>query len=216
MYIQKDYLEKILQQETRFEENGVRLYVECLPVGELALPTGVILLADPYEMNRGIRAYEGLAPGRYPAYLHFLHEPPHDDKVAAYFVLRFSEKKADRFVMCLPEGIDIESLGKDGFYGVQTQSGNVSVLDEKTAGVLITQVEGSETLLQSMENQLGLSYFDCGGFADVLVDGNTAEEATMNFMTMVAGGEAGGFPAYVAYHGDEPVAFIIDFLALGH
>lgn len=209
MYINKKFLDELYKESLRFDYEGERLYVQKIELGAIAIEDGTLLVADPYQINCGIRVLEGVANGIYPVEVFSGTFPPHEEHKILALKVKLKEEVPTRYEMALPKGMVQESVPEDGFYGIKTESGNLMILDEATCEDLITKVDESYELAKEMEEKLALTYFEVGGIADVKL-----KDKEKNFMTVVSGSDKGAFPVYLAYHEDELVGLIIDFLYL--
>ena len=110
--------------------------------------------------------------------------------------------------MCLPNGIRQEEIEVDGYYGIETESGNLTVCAEQTVGWLLSHVSESAEVLEGIEEQISATYFENGGVANTFLPG-----LEVNLITMV-GNEAKGYPAYWGYKDGKVVCMAIDFLVV--
>ena len=130
-------------------------------------------------------------------------------KVAG-FLLQFDEEAVpDEWKMCLPSGVDADEIPDDGYYGVSTESGNVTVCAEQTVGWLLEHLEESAEVLEDIEKQIGATYFANGGVAN-----SKLPKLDVNLITMVGGSPEQGYPAYWGYKDGKVVCMAIDFLVV--
>lgn len=209
MYINQKFLDELYKEDFRFDFEGERLYVQKVDLGALAIEDGKVLVADPYQINYGIRILEQVPNGIYPVEVFSGTFPPHEEHKILALKLKFKEGVPTRYEMALPKGMVQESVPKDSFYGVKTESGNLTILDEVTCEHLITEVEESYDLAKEMEEKIALTYFEVGGIADVKL-----KDKEKNFMTVVTGSDKSAFPVYLAYDKNNLIGFVIDFLHL--
>lgn len=209
MYINKNFLDFMFSGKMHYKGAVEDHFIVKEPQGVLLVTKGRIVLADPYAINYGIVVSEDIANGKHPVSIFTAHIPPHDEVKVAGFLLQFDEEAVpDEWKMCLPSFVDEAELPEDGYYGIQTESGNLTVCAEQTVGWLLEHVEESAEVLKDIEKQLSLTYFENGGVANTIIPG-----LEVNLMTMV-GSESQGFPAYWGYKDGKPVCMAIDFLVV--
>lgn len=130
------------------------------PQGVLVVTKGRLAMADPYAINYGIVVTEDIPNDKFPIYTFTAHLEPHDEVHVAGFLLQFDEEAVpDEWKMCLPADINADEIPDDGYYGVATESGNITVCAEQTIGWLLEHLEESAEVLEDIEKQLGRHLF---------------------------------------------------------
>ena len=205
MYINKNFLDFMFSGKMHYQGALENHFIVIEPIGVLLVTKGRIVMADPYAINYGIVVSEDIANGKHPVSILTAHIPPHDEVKVAGFLMQFDEEAVpDEWKMCLPSFVDEAELPEDGYYGIQTESGNLTVCAEQTVGWLLEHVEESAEVLKDIEKQISTTYFENGGVANTILPG-----LEVNLITMV-GSEAQGFPAYWGYKDGKVVCMAID------
>lgn len=107
--------------------------VEHLPIGDLLLPTGRIVVCDPLAMPDMPALTRTVAPGRYPVTLHLARTSDFDTRVALAEV-SFRLEHADRFELATRPGEDVAHLEEDGdFFGFPVDAGLGGFMDAEAA-----------------------------------------------------------------------------------
>ena len=209
MYINKYFLDFMFSGKMHYQGAVENHFIVKAPQGVLLVTKGRIVMADPYAINYGIVVSEDIANGKHPVSIFTAHIPPHDEVKAAGFLMQFDEEAVpDEWRMCLPSFVDESALPEDGYYGIQTESGNLTVCAEQTGGWLLEHVEESADVLKDIEKQISTTYYENGGVATTILPG-----LEVNLITMV-GSEAQGFPANWGYKDGKLVCMAIDFLVV--
>lgn len=175
--------------------------------GGLLVVDGRLVLADTYAINLGIALALDVSDGMYDTFLFTAEVGIHADKKTAALMVRFDDDLPERWEMCLPQDVGQDDLEAGGYVGVPTHSGNLSILAERTCQWLIEHPEDAGTVLQAIEEDIALTYFENGGVSNVRLPGIQA-----NIVTVVAGTELLAHPAYVGYREDKPVVLVVDLL----
>lgn len=210
MYINRKFLDHMLTNKMHFEGTTDTTFVVKEPLGVLVVTKGRLVLADPYAINYGVAVSENIPSGKYPVHIISAHIQPEDEIKVAGLLLQFDEKEMpDEWKMCLPSYVDSNEVPEDGFYGVTTESCNVSICAEQTVGWLLEHVDESAEVLEDIEKQISATYFSNGGVANTILP-----NIEVNIITAVAGTEKGAYPAYWGYRGNKVVCLAIDFLVV--
>ena len=196
----KDYE---IQFELEDEMNDQEL-VE-IHIGDVNLPTGKIIVADPFftvEQRPFARTVE---PDKYPVFIYMSEIDSMHHRIA-YAKIKFRPETATRWILALTEDItaeEIQELGEEEFYGFPVESGLACFLDEKTNGELIAKIEA----LQEKEPES--NYYDA-----VLSDDHHPDKDSDDNAIMFASGWGDGY--YPAYWGlnenGDIIELVIDFL----
>lgn len=209
MYINHALLESLYKHEKLITVNGLDVYVQRDPTGPLVVIDGSFVLADPYALNYGIRiSTEGIPDGEYNTWLYSAIDPESGDRTQMAFSVCFNDEAAESFTMCIPPSVDPEQIEENGYFGAPTQSGNLSVMAEKTCLWLMENQEAAREVLDAIEEEISASYFEIGGLANI-----SLPEMKANIVTAAIRGESGVYPAYWALNAEkEVVGMIIDFI----
>lgn len=208
MYLNKNFLDFMFSGKLHYEGTMEDLFIVNEPIGFLVVTKGRIVMADPYAINYGTVVSEKIDNGKYPVNILTAHVEPHDEVKVAGFLVRFDEEAVpDEWKMCLPNFVDDKQIPDDGYYGVSTESGNLTICAEQTVGWLVEHPDESAEVLEDIEKQISQTYFANGGVANSILPG-----LEVNLITMVGGAPAEGYPAYWGYKDGKCVCMAVDFL----
>lgn len=224
MYINRKLLNYIFGDDQTYYGSVDEYKTGRQSLGGLVITKGRLMIGDPYAINLGNSISADLADGLYAAQaITFENDIDQEVRVAALLVNLSApiEEKADKdqdpvipdlvrpdtWHMCLPKDVKEEDLARDAYYGLSTESGNVTICAEQTVDWLVDHVEESAEVLKNIEDEIGESYFTAGGISNVHLP-----EMRANLITVVAGTDKGVFPAYLGYKDGKPVCLALDFL----
>ena len=207
MYINKNFLDFMFSGKMHYKGCNDSYFVVKEPQGVLVVTKGRIVMADPYAINYGVVVSEDIPNDKFPISTFTVH----DEVKIAGFLLQFDEEAVpDEWKMCLPNHVNADDIPDDGYYGVATESGNVTVCAEQTVGWLLEHLEESAEVLEDIEKQIGATYFANGGVAN-----SKLPKLDVNLITMVGGSpDEKGYPAYWGYKDGKVVCMAIDFLVV--
>lgn len=210
MYINESFLNFMFSGQMHYQGAVENHFVVKEPAGVLVVTKGRLAMADPYAINYGVAVSEEIADGKYPVSTFTAHVEPHDEVKVAGFLLQFDEEAVpDEWKMCLPNFVNDQEIPDEGYYGVPTESGNLTVCAEQTIGWLLSHAEESAKVLEDIESQISESYFTNGGVSNAILPG-----LEVNLITMVGGSPAEGYPAYWGYKDGKVCCMAIDFLVV--
>lgn len=224
MYINRRLLNYLFTEDHTYYGSVDDYTTTRQPLGGLVVTRGSLMIGDPYAINLGNRISASVPDGAYAAWAYtFENDIDHDVRVAALLVNLSAPieeqpgKEEDavfpdlvrpsKWHMCLPRETREADLPSDAYYGVSTESGNVTVAAEQTVDWLIEHVQQSADVLERIESEIGESYFTAGGISNVRLP-----EMRANLITVVGGTDKGVFPAYLGYADGKPVCLAVDFL----
>lgn len=208
MYKNEIFLNNLFNDKRILEVENEELEMMPFELGELVVTNGRLILADPYAINQGIAIEVDYPNGKYPLEVFTVNLLPYDEIKVAAMVLYFNKnQRPESWEMCLPSYIEKDDIPEDGYYGIATESNNVTICAEQTVAWLIEHLEESSDVLDAIESQIRLTYFSNGGVANTHLP-----NLEVNLMTAVAGSEKGVYPAYLGYKDDKAVCLVVDFL----
>ncbi|QYJ67519.1 DUF4241 domain-containing protein [Flavobacterium litorale] len=193
-------------------------------IGDINLPTGKIIVTDPFFRVEQQPFFRKVTPGTYPVYV-YMSEIDELHHRVAYSKIKFKAENASKWIMALTDDItpeEIDELGENEFYGFAVESGLACFIDEKTNTALAARMEALE-----QENPEGNYYDDvlAGEFKKYsgsnkysrnLGDWNNHlpnKDSEDNAMMFAAGWGDGYYPVYWGLNeAGEAVELIIDFL----
>jgi len=194
--------------------------IEKLSIGILNVPSGQIVVCDPLVVPDNRPLTKVVKPGKYPVSI-YIAKTESSGYRYAIATLEFSSKKADKWVLALREGEDINTLkGNGDFFGFAVDAGLGAFFDYQTG------IEYNKFLEEFMRrNPNGNIYDDffATEFKKSALDPNAPEDYGnwVNFylpttdlnVTMFQSGYGDGI--YPAYWGmtqeNEIVSLVIDF-----
>jgi hypothetical protein len=194
-------LDETFAKGARFElDDGSEVAVELNGGGQLSLPTGRLIVADPDPWMHEQKPFlETVEPGEYPlqvSVIRFADTPDHT-RVAAC-ALWVSDRPTASWNNAWREGEHPLLLGEGEFYGVGVDSGRVALVDASVA--------------REFEDTIEDAYAQMSGSAQVL-----AAPSGANLITVSAGWGDGAYPVWVGRDADgELTCFVVDFLVLAH
>lgn len=210
MYINKKFLDFMFSGQMHYQGQSDSFFMVREPQGVLVVTKGRLVLADPYAINYGVVLSEDIPNDKFPVATFTAHIEPHDEVRVAGLLLQFDEEAVpDEWKMCLPADVNAADIPDDGYYGVATESGNITVCAEQTVGWLLEHLEESAEVLADIEKQLSATYFANGGVAN-----SKLPKLDVNLITMVGGSPEKAYPAYWGYKDGKVVCMAIDFLVV--
>ncbi|SHN47167.1 DUF4241 domain-containing protein [Cryptosporangium aurantiacum] len=135
-------LDAVLQNGGRlrlaYEDATEDSIVELREAGELRMPTGRLVAADPYPLEFGNKPFtETVPPGSYPVIISYL--PDSGTTAAARLVIR--DEPVERWELALCAGQDTIALGDGEFYGFGVDTGTACFVDAAGADALPALLE---------------------------------------------------------------------------
>lgn len=101
--------------------------VEC---GDLALPSGRLVAADPFVTLRSRNRYYPVPPGRYPVRV-TIDETIAREMYLSVILAPDAEAAHEPLVPYTPEGQPLPAPGEDSYYGVAVDAGTVCFVDDE-------------------------------------------------------------------------------------
>jgi hypothetical protein len=197
--------------------------IEVVEIGELAVPSGQIVVCDPLVVPDSPPLTKKVRPGKYPVTLYCARTKDAGDRFAAAR-LRFSEAKADKWVLALRDGEDIADLKEEGdFFGFPVDAGLGGFFDYQAGRAYIRFID--EFMKKNPEGNIYDDFFaaefkknakepdnpqDCGDWVNF-----TLPSGDLNITMFQSGYGDGVYPAYWGMtHEGEIVSLVIDFHVL--
>lgn len=107
--------------------------IELLEIGDLSVPSGRVVVCDPLVYPDMAPLSKRVEPGEYPVKIYVAKTQNSGDRFALA-KLQFTNKKAEKWVMALRDGEDINELtDQDDFFGFPVDAGLGSFLDYQSA-----------------------------------------------------------------------------------
>lgn len=205
------------------EEMGLQELVE-IHIGDVNLPTGKIIVSDPFFTEDQRPFSRTVEPDKYPVYI-YMTEIDEEHHRVAYAKIKFRSDAATKWLLAVTDDItedELKSLNEDEFFGFPVDSGLACFLDEETNAQLLARMDElqkgdpdvnyyEEVLADEFKAYSGKNKFsrDLGDWNDHHPD-NTSDN---NVIMFASGWGDGYYPAYwgVNNNGDT-VELVIDFL----
>jgi hypothetical protein len=204
------------------EMNGQEL-VE-IHVGDVNLPTGKIIAADPFFTHEQRPFSRAVEPDKYPVFI-YMSEIDRLHHRVAYAKIKFRPEEPTKWILALTDDLteeELNDLNDEEFYGFPVESGLACFLDEETNGQLIAKMDElqeknpeanyyDEALADEFREYSGKNSFsrELGDWNDHHPD----KESDNNVIMFASGWGDGYYPAYWGLDNEgNPVELVIDFL----
>jgi hypothetical protein len=196
--------------------------------GDVNLPTGRIIVADPFLAYEQAAFTKTVEPDKYPVYIYISEIDKLHHRIA-YAKIKFRAESATRWVLALTEDItidEIDELEEDEYFGFDVESGLAGFMDEETRNEFTTKLDKlyeSDEEYDYYEAVLAeefKAYSGKNNFSRELGDWNDhkiAADNDNNIVMFSAGWGEGYFPAYWGYNDNgDLVELAVDFLLDEH
>jgi hypothetical protein len=185
---------------------GELLVFRTVDAGQLFLPTGRIVAADPFVLP-GTKAFtRSVPPGKYAA--EFIIATCEKERRFAYAVLRFRPSLPARWELALLPGQNPSNLAEGEFFGYPVDTGMGSFMDEKTAVLLRGQYDADENFWKTISRTLGDRSNDATGWTNFVLE-------SVSGLNLVACESGWGDGLYGTFFGldaeNEPLCLLTDF-----
>lgn len=193
-------------------------------VGDVNLPTGKIIAADPFFTLEQKPFNRSVEPDKYPVYIYMAEIDDVHHRIA-YAKIKFRPEEAVKWILAITEDLtkeELEDLGDDEFYGFAVESGLACFLDAETNSRLIEKMD------QHQEKAPESNYYDDvlaeefqaysgkNKFSRALGDWNDHhpdKDSDNNAIMFASGWGDGYYPAYWGLNENgDTVELVIDFL----
>lgn len=175
-----------------FPESSMRS-MEEIKFAELILPTGRIVANDPVIMFETDPYLGTVRPGKYPVYLHILHEDK--DRRVAFAEIRFTQGQPVTFRLARTERNQDEVLEPGEFLGYGVDSGTGCFMDASVAETIEGfQDKESDAHFDRLNELLDESYVHTYSTASFVPEG-----ARGNVVAFSSGYGDGGYGSYWGY-----------------
>jgi len=193
-------------------------------IGDVNLPTGKIIVSDPFfslEQRPFARTVE---PDKYPVFIYVSQIDAAHHRIA-YAKIKFRPEDATKWILALTDDLtndELNDLGEDEFYGFPVESGLACFLDEETNKSFIAKMdELQEKNPESnyYDDVLSSEFMEYSGknsFSRELGDWNDHHpdaESDNNIIMFASGWGDGYYPAYWGLNENgDAIELVIDFL----
>lgn len=193
-------------------------------IGDLNLPTGKIIAADPFFTLEQRPFAKSVLPDKYPVYIYMSEIDELHNRIA-YAKIKFRSEDATKWILAVTDDISTEEmkdLGENEFYGFPVESGLACFLDEETNAQLVKKIDAlqekdpeanyyDEVLAEEFRNYSGKNNFsrELGDWNDHHPDKDSDNNAIM----FSSGWGDGYYPAYWGLNEEgDTMELVIDFL----
>ncbi|MFP5436895.1 MAG: DUF4241 domain-containing protein [Bacteroidia bacterium] len=196
--------------------------------GDVNLPTGRIVLADPFLAYEQAAFSKNIEPDKYPVYIYISEIDKLHNRIA-YAKIKFRPESATKWILALTEDVtaeEVEELEEDEYFGFDVESGIAGFMDEETRDEFTAKLDAA------YETDEEYDYYDAvlaeefkeysgkNNFSRELGDWNDHKLSTdsdNNIIMFSAGWGEGYFPAYWGYNDNgDLVELAVDFLLDEH
>lgn len=196
--------------------------------GDVNLPTGRIVLADPFLAYEQAAFSKHVEPDKYPVYIYISEIDKLHHRIA-YAKIKFRPESATKWILAFTEDVtaeEVDELEEDEYFGFDVESGIAGFMDEETRDEFTTKLEAA------YETDEEYDYYDAvlaeefkaysgkNNFSRELGDWNDhklAADSDNNIIMFSAGWGEGYFPAYWGYNDNgDLVELAVDFLLDEH
>jgi len=193
-------------------------------IGDLNLPTGKIIVSDPFFSEGQQPFSRTVEPDKYPVYIYMSEIDKLHNRIA-YAKIKFRPEDAKKWILALTDDLtpeEMNDLGEDEFYGFPVESGLACFLDQETNEQFVARMDDlqdsnpeanyyDEVLAKEFMDYSGKNALsrDLGDWNDHKVDDNSDN----NVIMFSSGWGDGYYPAYwgLSEQGDT-IELVIDFL----
>ncbi|GGB79913.1 hypothetical protein GCM10007424_20060 [Flavobacterium suaedae] len=193
-------------------------------IGDLNLPTGKIIVGDPFFTHEQRPLAKTVEPEKYPVYIYMSEIDKLHHRVA-YAKIKFRPEEATRWILALTDDITPEEandLDEDEFFGFPVESGLACFIDEETNKELISKIDAlqinspesnyyDEVLADEFREYSGKNTFsrELGDWNDH----HPNKDSDNNAIMFASGWGDGYYPAYWGMDKDgNTIELVIDFL----
>lgn len=193
-------------------------------IGDVNLPTGSIIAADPFFTAEQRPFSRTVEPDKYPVNIYVAQADQLHHRIG-YAKIKFRAEEATRWVLALTDDLtqdELDELEEDEFYGFPVESGLAAFLDAETAQQFTEKID---TLLELnpesnyYDDVLATEFMEYSGknnFSRELGDWNDhriSDDSDNNVIMFASGWGDGYYPAYWGLNDDgDAVELVIDFL----
>lgn len=193
-------------------------------VGDLNLPTGKIIVSDPFFSMEQLPFSRTVEPDKYPVYIYTAEIDELHHRIA-YAKIKFRPEEATKWILALTEDLtseELNELDEDEFYGFPVESGLACFLDQETNNAFVKKMD------ELQENNPEANYYDevlaeefkaysgKNKFSRALGDWNDHrpnKDSDNNVIMFASGWGDGYFPTYWGLNENgDTIELVIDFL----
>lgn len=113
--------------------DGKPVEFSTIAIGDLNIPSGRMVVCDPFACEPGIPFTKRVPTGRFPVQLAVTRTPSGEQRVA-YARILFSDRSAVRWEMALPPGESLDGSQTNYAFGFPVETGTGSFMDAAVQG----------------------------------------------------------------------------------
>ncbi len=210
--------------EYNLDDNmGLQELIE-IHVGDLTLPTGKIIAADPFFTYEQRPFKRSVLPDKYPVFI-YMAEIDDEHHRIAYAKIKFRSDEANKWILAITDDItkeELNELSEDEFFGFPVDSGLACFLDEETNNQLMQKIDALQELkpesnyYDEVLAEEFKAYSSKNKFSRELGDWNDHhpdKDSDNNIIMFSSGWGDGYYPAYWGLNENgDTVELVIDFL----
>ncbi|WP_343717399.1 DUF4241 domain-containing protein [Inquilinus sp.] len=133
--------------KARISTNGKPVEFSTVVAGDIEIPSGRIVVCDPFACEPGIPFTKAVPTGRFPVQLAVTRTPSGEQRVA-YARILFSARPAVRWEMALPPGESLDGSQTDYNFGFPVENGTGSFMDAAVQGPYLAAAADPSTKRQ--------------------------------------------------------------------
>lgn len=193
-------------------------------IGDVNLPTGRVIVADPFFTEDQEAFARAVEPDKYPVFIYMAEIDELHHRIA-YAKIKFRPEAAAKWILAITEDLtpdELNELGEDEFYGFAVESGLACFMDAETK-ILLTQridkLQEEKPDSNYYDEVLATEFSEYSGknqFSRALGDWNDHhpdKESDNNVIMFSSGWGDGYYPAYWGLNENgDTVELVIDFL----
>ena len=193
-------------------------------IGDVNLPTGRIIVSDPFFSMEQQPFSRTVEPDKYPVYVYMTEIDDQHHRIA-YAKIKFRTEEATKWILALTDDLtkeELDELDEDEFYGFPVESGLACFLDEKTNAEFTARIDElqeknpeanyyDEALAEEFKEYSGKNKFsrELGDWNDHKPN----KESDNNVIMFASGWGDGYYPAYWGLNENgDTIELVIDFL----
>ncbi|MNJ98205.1 hypothetical protein D3C87_159680 [compost metagenome] len=193
-------------------------------IGDVNLPTGRIIVSDPFFSMEQQPFSRTVEPDKYPVYVYMTEIDDQHHRIA-YAKIKFRTEEATKWILALTDDLtkeELDELDEDEFYGFPVESGLACFLDEETNAEFTARIDElqeknpeanyyDEALAEEFKEYSGKNKFsrELGDWNDHKPN----KESDNNVIMFASGWGDGYYPAYWGLNENgDTIELVIDFL----
>jgi hypothetical protein len=173
-------------------------------LGELELPTGLIVACDPLVFSDSEAFSERVPSGLHPVEIAVAEFSGGDQRVA-FAQVRFSENDPVSWRMAVIGGQDASSLGPQEIFGYGVDAGIGCFMAHETSRALMARLHRHKDFFENIVDELEKTDRDTWSWAVIQPD----EDQSLNLIAFSSGYGDGIYASYFGYDGQGEVACLV-------